>query len=438
MANYFVRSTTGSDANDGLTWATAKATIPGARAVAAAGDWIFVSQAHAEALAATTVLTFAGTVANPIYIVCVNDGATPATTLANTATVTLTGSGVSLQMTGSLHVHGISFINNGTGGSGIWLSGGLHKQIWTECSFQINSTTASSIFINSASTTTGDILWRKCTIKFGNVASAIVTNASLFRWEEGSVLSGSANANGLLNMGSTRCNPVELFGVDFSNFGAGFNFLQAGAIARLLARQCRTPASWTGSIHSGTMTNPSSGEVFLGDNGDTNYRRRKQDSCGDLREETVIVKTGGATDGTTPQSWKTTTTANANRATGRFTSFDLNEWNATAGTPITLKVDMLRDNVADLTTADVALEVGYFGTSGNPLGVLASTAASVLDAGTAYTSSGATWTTTGMSNPNEQIMSLTITPAKSGPMWARIVVTRGSDTIYFDFELQVS
>ena len=35
---YYVRSTDGSDASDGLTWANAKATLAGALAVAAAGE----------------------------------------------------------------------------------------------------------------------------------------------------------------------------------------------------------------------------------------------------------------------------------------------------------------------------------------------------------------------------------------------------------------
>src|SRR3990167_9113060 len=88
---YYVRSTDGSDADTGLTWALAKATLVGALAVAAAGERIWVSQAHAETQASAMTLTSAGTEALPVEILCGNDAAEPPTALATTATVTTTG-----------------------------------------------------------------------------------------------------------------------------------------------------------------------------------------------------------------------------------------------------------------------------------------------------------------------------------------------------------
>jgi len=47
MADFLVRSTTGADGNSGQgAWANAKATFAGAAAAMAAGDRLFVSQAH--------------------------------------------------------------------------------------------------------------------------------------------------------------------------------------------------------------------------------------------------------------------------------------------------------------------------------------------------------------------------------------------------------
>ena len=59
MATIYVRSTDGNNADNGSTWALAKATIAGAAAIDAAGDTVFVSDAHAESTAGAVTLTFA-------------------------------------------------------------------------------------------------------------------------------------------------------------------------------------------------------------------------------------------------------------------------------------------------------------------------------------------------------------------------------------------
>src|SRR3972149_1584016 len=87
---YYVRSTDGSDADTGLTWALAKATLVGALAVAAAGERIWVSQAHAETQASAMTLTSAGTESSPVEILCGNDAAEPPTAMATTATISIT------------------------------------------------------------------------------------------------------------------------------------------------------------------------------------------------------------------------------------------------------------------------------------------------------------------------------------------------------------
>mgnify|MGYP003394608494 FL=1 len=48
MADRYGRSTDGADGDGGTTWALAKATLAGLAAIDAAGDRIFLSQAHAE------------------------------------------------------------------------------------------------------------------------------------------------------------------------------------------------------------------------------------------------------------------------------------------------------------------------------------------------------------------------------------------------------
>src|SRR5574340_915503 len=89
MANIYVRSTDGSNTDNGTTWELAKLDLSGAAAIDAAGDNVYLSQVHAESTATAVSLYFAGTVGNPTKIVCVNDGAAPPTAVAITATVTV-------------------------------------------------------------------------------------------------------------------------------------------------------------------------------------------------------------------------------------------------------------------------------------------------------------------------------------------------------------
>src|SRR3990167_657368 len=105
---FYVRSSDGDNLSDGLSWTNAKATLVGALATAAAGERIWVSQAHAETQASAMTLTSAGIPGSPIEILCGNDAAEPPTALATTATVTTTGaSGITID--GSLYCYGVRF-----------------------------------------------------------------------------------------------------------------------------------------------------------------------------------------------------------------------------------------------------------------------------------------------------------------------------------------
>ena len=71
MAELFLRSTDGTDSDDGSTWALAKGTLTGAFAAASAGDTIYVSDNHAESQSAEMTLTSPGTNAAPVKVLCV-------------------------------------------------------------------------------------------------------------------------------------------------------------------------------------------------------------------------------------------------------------------------------------------------------------------------------------------------------------------------------
>ena len=79
-----------------------------------------------------------------------------------------------------------------------------------------------------------------------------------------------------------------------------------------------------------------------------------------LTEETTIVRTGGASDGTTPISWKIVTTANCNYSMP-FECPPIAIWNDTTGSAVTATVEGIWGGGAVPNDDEVWLEVEYLG-----------------------------------------------------------------------------
>jgi hypothetical protein len=200
-------------------------------------------------------------------------------------------------------------------------------------------------------------------------------------------------------------------------------------------RNILLPSSWSGQINS---TTTGWGSVFTLNNCDssgTNYILHRQTQFGDVYSETTVVRTGGASDGTTPLSWKMVSLA----ASGTFpvTALQTGEfviWNDTTGSGKTITVEIVYDSATVLNNNQVWLEVTYYAASGNPQGTLVSSApATVLTTATAIPASSATWTTTGMSNPQKGYLRVgPITPQLKGYFLATVKLCNASTTVYVD------
>lgn len=442
MANIYVRSTDGNDADDGSTWALAKATITGAAAIDAAGDSIYVSQAHAESTAATVTFALAGTAASPTRLICGNDAAEPPTTLANTATVTTTGT-ADIIITGNAVIDSITF-NAGTGGgiSTIRHSNTAgNRQVYRNCNFNVVSTGTGQINPTATASNTYTT-WHNCYAKFSAVGQLISPGRGIFDWRGGGIASGGTSPTTLFtNPGANGSAGVIMRGVDLSIGGSAMNIMAAGSVGgRLLMANCKLPASWTGSLVTGTLNPGFRAEMHNCDSADTNYRLWIEDYAGSIKSETTLVKTGGASDGTTSYSWKMVSTASASAYASPLESCDLPaRWNTTVGSAITVTVDILRDSATNLTDAEIWIELSYLGTSGYPLATfITDEKTNILTTAADQASSSATWTTTGMTNPNKQKLVVTFTPQEVGFLQARVVVCKASATIYVDPVLRVS
>lgn len=424
----YLRSTDGSDADNGSTWALAKATLAGLAAIDTAGDRLFVSQSHAESAAGIINVSFAGTLGSPTRLICANDAAEPPTAVATTATITGDGT-ITLQGAAAFYGYGISF-TAGIGGNFTQnISVTMSGAVFESCNFILNNIGASSQ-INLTGTTSARAI--NCGFKFGNAAQSLRHDEGLLHIKGGSILSGGTSPTTFIAPAARSDFLIE--GFDFSNAAAGLNLVAAivaGATGKF--RNCKLPASWSGVLHSATPGYGSVYEMFNCDSGDTNYRYRKATQFGTVQDETTIVRTGGASDGTTAWSLKMVTNANAVYPINNLSIPERVRWNSTVGTPITVTVEFVHDSLTNLKDNEVWLEVEYLGTSGFPISShISDAAATILTTAADQTTSAEVWTTTGLVNPNEQKLSVTFTPQEVGYIHYTVKLAKASTTIYAD------
>lgn len=432
MANLYVRSTDGNNADSGATWALAKATLAGAMSAAAAGDTIYVSQAHAETGAGT--MTSPGTLASPVKVIVGDDAAEPPTAVA-TASITSTAATV-LILTGHNYVRGVNFFGDRV--IQFATSGG-NVQRFEVCSFRLSSAFSGYIKPGDAiSAAPTAIYWHNVDVKFGSATQYITPPHCRFIWRGGSLLSGGTSPTNLLTVADARgATYTEVSGVDLSAASATMNLVGACADGALIIfRNCKLPTSWSGSLYNGTMLAGLRVEMYNCDNADTNYRIWIEDYCGSIRQETTIVRTGGASDGTTGLAWEMVSSANAEYPLHRLESGDIAIWNDTTGAAKTLTVEIVHDSQgagsgSKFQDDEIWLEIMHLGTAGFPLGTPANDAkADVLAAAANQADSTETWTTTGLTSPVKQALSVTFTPQEKGYVIARVVLAKASKTVY--------
>lgn len=444
MANLYVRSTDGNNADSGATWALAKATIAGALSAAAAGDTIFVSQVHSESSASNVLLTSPGTVTNPVKVLCVEDSAEPPVTLAESAVLATTGLGA-ITFQGSAYWRGISF-NCGSGTNNTTLSIGslsTNQTGWMtfeSCLLRIQSTgTGGRINLGSAASGADiQLTLLNCVFRVANAAQGLTARGGNILMTGCVVSAASTPATvffvsvGFPAMGGRLL--VE--NCDFTNCASNFDFASTQrSHTSFVIRNCKLPASWVGRLVT-TQQAGAVAEMYNTDFSDTNYRSQIQTFYGSIFSETVIVRSGGASDGTTPLSLR--------MASGSLVypqalaSQEIAVWNESTGSPVTVTVQVVHDSQGSgtggrLRNDECWLDVSYPGTSGFPLGVrITDAVADVIAAPADQADSAATWTTTGMAAPIEQELSVTFTPQEKGWFIARVMLAKASSTVYVD------
>lgn len=454
MAVFYVRSTDGNNADNGSTWALAKATINGALAVASNGDTIYVSQVHSESTASAISLAH-GSDTTPTKIICVNDGAQPPTATATTAVVATTGAS-NISLGGALYVYGITF-NCGSGANRADFNvcqtdGGC--VMMESCNVVHVGTNAANISCSTVAGTAAKGIWLNTNFKFANTGSHLILSGE-WSINGGNVISGSSSntAGFLVQGGSTSPSGITLIeNFDFSNFSSTTNLATANSTrAGLILRNCKLPGSWSGTLLNGAYSAPGRMEMYNTDSGSTNYKIWIEDNYGTLRDETTVVRSGGASDGTTALSWKISGGGRNAFPEQVMRTPEIAVYNSTVGSSKTVTVEYLHDtNTATGQGAGTGnafqdnqlwLEVEYPAASGTPLGAKASGRTATFlttpaDNGTGVGTSG--WVTTGLTTPKSGKLSVTFTPQKIGFLLARVCLAAQNKVVYIDPKVTIT
>lgn len=429
MALKYLRSGAGGAAT-GADWANAYTTMSAAASGMSAGDTLYISEDHSESTAGAVTITFPGTAASPNKAICVNhSGSVPPVSadITTGASVATTGAN-GITIAGGVYCNGVTFATNtggATGGGTIVLTSGSVNQRFDNCNFRPLSSGASAI--NGSA---GNIIyWNNCTVKFAAAGSAIgmANGAGLF-WKNSTAVDGAGTLPTTLFNDPARACTVYCENVDFSNLSSKTIFpATAFAIKAFLVR-CKLPGTVT---IAGTPTGgPDRAEIHLinSDSGATNYRTEKYSYAGTLTTETTIVRTGGATDGTTSVAHKIVTTANSSWSFP-FVSLPLfTVWNDTTGSAITVTVYGIWGGGAVPNKEDIWIDAEYPSSSSFPLGAQVTSGNADVLATAANSSDTSTW---GGSTTKFK-MAVTFTPQQKGPITVYVKAALASSTFYID------
>lgn len=430
MAHKYLRSGAGGGAT-GADWANAYLTMAAALAGMSAGDNLWVSEDHAETQASAMTNASPGTIANPCFIYCVNHaGSVPPVEadLRATATITTTGANA-LTNRGSALCYGIAFsAGSGASAANLFLtnSGSVGYWRYVNCAFALAGTTSTNTIIPAHSGCRCVTI--NCTFQFGATGHSIDNGQpGVWEWRDTASAIAGATLPSILFRPSTQGGQALLEGIDLSAI-AGNIFNAGGAAAgQLWLKDCKLNAS-VGILNAGISSAACRVHVKNCDSGGTNYRNEEHSYMGSETTETTIVRTGGATDGTTPAARKIVTTANS-KWIMPFEAMPTAIFNNVAGSQINVDIFGIWGGGAVPNADDIWIEVEYAGDASSPLGSRATSGkATNLAASVAITSDTSVWG--GSATPFK--MRATFTPQQKGILSVYVRAAKASSTFYFD------
>jgi len=271
-------------------------------------------------------------------------------------------------------------------------------------------------------------------IRFGDATNHIRNSyAGRFIWEGGSLVGTAPTI--LFDTGSHTID-IKFSGVDLSNLGANalidianhYNYFHAEFT------RCKMPATF--NVYTGTWA----GDLFSGaiklhhcSDGNRAYDFQEVSLEGICSDETTIVRTGGASDGTTPISIKMVSSAveGIEEGINGLESPPIHGFTDST-TSKTFTIEVVHDSATALQDDEIWMSLEYPANNTDGLGAITFSKCVPLGTPADIPDSSEAWTTTGMTNSNTRKLSVTVTPGKKGPITARVYLGVVSTTVYVD------
>lgn len=390
----------------------------------ASGDTCYVSNNSAETGAAAATVLNTGAANLPMNFICVVDTAAPPVTLATTASCSTTGNNALTigSNNGYSYVYGMNFFS-GTGATGVGLVINPSSISTENCSF--NLPTTAGVTTVSIGRAAGRYNFKNPTFTFGAVGQSVNLNEAFVEIVNGTfAATGTVPTTLFSSSGGFPC-IATIRDSDLSNIPGTLCSLGGGSGSPIIIYNCKINAAVTPGGSSGQ---PGGSELRMHncDSGTKNYRFFNVRYEGTMQQETTIIRTGGASDGTTHISWKVIAPVVIS-TTSPFVTEVISEWQENIGSPVTATVEIA--SAITLTNADIWLELEYLGSSATPIATSATTRVANLVTPTNVTASSATW----VSSPGvTQKLQITFTPQMKGAILGRVYVGRKSTTVYID------
>lgn len=185
--------------------------------------------------------------------------------------------------------------------------------------------------------------------------------------------------------------------------------------------------TWAGDLLSGAI------KLHHCSDGNRAYDFQEVSLEGICSDETTIVRTGGASDGTTPISIKMVSSAaeGIRESVNGLESPPIHGFTDST-TSKTFTIEVVHDSLTALKNNEIWMSLEYPANNTDGLGAIAFSKCAPLGTPADIPDSTEGWTTTGMTNPNTRKLLVTVTPGKAGPIAARVYLAKASTTVYVD------
>lgn len=373
------------------SWAAPHARLANAFATnwSTAGNTIFVGDDHDETQAAEIYLQGPGTPAAPCYVYCIDHTVSLPPGSGNLKTTAVVNGPGTIALYGFWAVYGVIFQSNNLSTSFTINNNGAGTMRFDDCSFQMTASTGNTHFEIGGGSGLCQVLLNNTTVSFGSSGQLIACNNVRLTWKNTqNAVQGVAPLR-LFSYTSVACT-IVLDGLDLSALTTVIVDSNQNAPLNVTLTDCKLAAGVTVAA-SPILSGGAAVDVIRSDSAATIYQAQRYNYFGQQVPSIIVVRTGGASDGTTSVSYSITTSANA-LWDFPYEAFPIAIWNPVTGSTVTCTVHGIWNAAALPNNDQVWLDVEYLGSASSPLASFATgSKANNLATGTALAADTSAW-----------------------------------------------